>query len=64
MISKNEIGNGHHPINFNELSMYRNHQSKDILNDFPVKSMQSHQMMKFLPIKVEHDFGFEYSRVM
>ena len=42
-------------LDFNELSIHKNHQSKDRLNNSPLKSMQDHQMMKYLHIKIEHD---------
>ena len=63
MIRKNEIGHGHPSINFHKLPIHRNHQNKDRLNNSSPKSMQSHQMMKYLHIKVEHDNGLKHSRV-
>ena len=57
------IKHGHPSINFNELLIRGNYQSRYRLNNSPPKSMQGHQVMKYLHIKVEHDNGIEHSYV-
>ena len=58
------IGDGRPLINFNGLLICGNYQSRDRLNNSPSKSIQGHQVMKYLHIKFEHDNGIEHSYVI